>query len=224
MRAGTRQLLSIFFTWVLIVATRLSAQGKVPHLTQPYVAEKSSDKSLPSKHLNISYPTEYEEQILYALSYYPDLHQVKIVFKEKKLTTTLNCTPKLSSLLFGKDKRVYVIGINTKKKFSGIHFHEIPKEGQIGIIGHELAHIKDYHSRGLLGIVKRGLQYLHHSSKERFEKTIDRMTIQAGLGKYLYRWSDYALNESNASESYKKFKRKIYLEPEEIVSEASSKK
>jgi len=218
MRAGTAQLLSLFFTWILIIATRVSVQGKTPYVAQPVATEKASDCSLPS-YPNITYPTEYEEQILYALSYYPDLHQVKIVFKEKNITTTLNCKPRLSSLLLGKNRRIYVIGINKKKHFKGIHFNEIPKEGQIGIIGHELAHIQDYHSKGVLGIIKRGVEYLHASSKERFEKSIDRITIQAGLGKYLYRWADYAVNESDATESYKKFKRKIYLEPEEIVTE-----
>jgi len=64
--------------------------------------------------------------------------------------------------------------------------------------------------------MKRGLDYLHHNSKARFEKTIDRMTIQAGLGKYLHKWAYFALNESDATEQYKEFKRKIYLEPDEI--------
>lgn len=217
MRAGTKHIVSLLFTWLLIIATRLSANGKVPFQSPNVHTEASASKdSSHSAFSNIQYPAEYEQQILYALSYYPDLHQVKIVFKEKNISTTLNCKPKLSSLLFGKNKRVYIIGINKKEGFRGIHFHEIPKDGQIGILGHELAHIKDYHSRGLLGIIKRGVDYLHHRSKARFEKTIDRMTIQAGLGHYLHKWAHYALHESNATEKYKAFKRKIYLEPEEI--------
>ncbi len=218
MKRGSKRIAAILFTWLLIVATRLSAHAKVPFIANSF--QQGNTRYSPQgddMFANVQYPAEYEQQILYALSYYPDLHQVKIVFKEMNIATTLNCKPKLSTLLFGKDKRVYVIGINKKENFSGILFQEIPTEGQIGIIGHELAHIIDYHSRGVIGIMRRGVEYLHAKSKAKFERTIDTMTIQAGLGDYLHSWAYYAIYESNASEKYKRFKRKIYLAPEEIV-------
>ena len=96
-------------------------------------------------------------------------------------------------------------------------FKEVPEEFLRMIAVHELAHIKDYQSRSIFGVMDRGIDYLHGRSKAKFERAIDTMTIQAGMGEYLHRWAHYAIYESNASEKYKRFKRKIYLAPEEII-------
>lgn len=217
MKAGTARTGAVLFAWMVLVATKLSAQVKSTFSAQASVQTSTFSDPEDDAFCNVQYPAEYERQILYALSYYPELNEVKIIFKKMPITTTLNCKPKISSLWGGKSKRVYVIGINNKKEFSGILFSEIPPEGQIGIIGHELAHIKDYQSRSIFGVMDRGIDYLHGRSKAKFERAIDTMTIQAGMGEYLHRWAHYAIYESNASEKYKRFKRKIYLAPEEII-------
>lgn len=218
MRRGSNRIAAILFAWIVIVAGRLSAQAKTPYVPQQMHQDDTGFNPQEENLANLEYPAQYESPILYALSYYPDLREVKIIFKEKNIATTLNCKPKITSLFLRKEKRVYIICINKKDNFSGILFREIPVEGQIGIIGHELAHIRDYHSRGIIGIIRRGIAYMHENSKAKFERTIDMMTIQAGLGEYLHRWAYFAVYESNASDKYKRFKRKIYLAPEEIVS------
>jgi len=53
--------------------------------------------------------------------------------------------------------------------------------------------------------------------QKNYEKSIDYLTIKKGFGWQLWQWSDYALNHSNATESYKDFKRKNYLNPDEII-------
>lgn len=217
MKAGTAKTGAVLFAWLLFVATKISAQAKtaINALSIPQTSTFSDPED--DAFCNVQYPAEYERQILYALSYYPELNEVKIIFREMSIATTLNCKPLLLSLLRGKSMRVYVIGINNKKQFSGILFSQIPPEGQIGIIGHELAHIKDFQSRSVFGVMRRGIDYLHVRSKAKFERAIDTMTIQAGMGEYLHRWAHYAVYESNASEKYKRFKRRIYLAPEEII-------
>lgn len=217
MKVGATRARAVLFTWILLVVTRIGAHAKATMAVEPVAQTSSFSDPEDDAFCNVQYPAEYERQILYALSYYPELNEVEIRFKKMPITTTLNCKPRLTSLFWGKSRRVYIIGINSKKQFSGILFSEIPPEGQIGIIGHELAHIKDYQSLSIFGIIGRGIDYLHVSSKAKFERRIDTMTIQAGMGEYLHRWAHFAIYESNASEKYKRFKRRIYLAPEEII-------
>ena len=161
----------------------------------------------------------YEVEILTALSYYPELSNTKIKFKEAKIKTTLNARPAPVSVLFRrKKKRKYVIRINSQFLDSVIHLSHISFNAKIGVFGHEFAHIYDYQNRNIWGIASRLIAYSSKKSKSDFEKEIDTFTIQRGLGWQLYEWSNYVLNTSNATKAYKEFKRLTYLTPEEIKS------
>lgn len=89
---------------------------------------------------------------------------------------------------------------------------------RVGVLAHELNHIMDFSSKNIFGIIGRGLSYASKKKKEKFEKKIDQMTIELGLGWQLYAWAVYILEGDTATEEYKEFKREIYLEPEEIMS------
>lgn len=165
-------------------------------------------------------PALYKLEILKALSYYPELKDVEIQFKVQKIKTTLNTRPTLGSLLFRrKSKRKYVIRIDESTATGKVTLRDANFNAKIGVFGHEFYHIIDYSQKGFLGVFARGIAYGSESSKEKFEKEIDSNTIKRGLGWQLYEWSNYVLNESNGTEEYKTFKRKIYLEPEEIKRE-----
>jgi len=160
---------------------------------------------------------EYRLVTLAALSHYPELSNTRIVFKRSKIKTTLNARPTAISLLFrSKEKRKYVIRINSQLKDSVIYFHHIPFNAKVGVLGHELAHINDYNTRNFWRVLKRLFAYSGKKSKAAFEKEIDHTTIEKGLGWQLYDWSDYVLNKSDARVKYKKFKQETYLTPEEI--------
>ncbi len=168
---------------------------------------------------NKLFTSELKTEILFSLSYFPELRSTKIIFKEQKIKTTLNTRPTLGSLLFrSKNNRIYVIRINNNVESSDITIDELSTQEKIGILGHEFCHIIDYQSRNFFQIMGRLFSYSTKKSKERFVKEIDMMCINRGLGWYLYCWSNFAVNESDASEKYKEFKREIYLEPEEIIS------
>lgn len=163
-------------------------------------------------------PEEYEKQCLIALSYYPELENKKIIFKYRNIRTTMNCRPKLTSVF--KKQRVYNICINKKKDFKGIILKDVPFNAQIGIIGHELAHITDYENKSSFEIIDTGIKYLIKKKKKQYEQKIDQMTINKGLGWQLYDWANFSMYESDkATESYKEFKRRTYLQP--ILIEAS---
>lgn len=143
----------------------------------------------------------------------------KIVIRESSISTTLNARPVVRSLFGKRNQRKYVIRINNRADFNGVKLSEVPSDAQIGLWYHEMMHIKDYQSKSLLGLTKRGLQYLSVNGKRIFEHEIDRMVIQNGYGNYLYQWSHFSMVSSNASDEYKSFKSSIYLTPQQIQNE-----
>ncbi|MDR1717009.1 MAG: hypothetical protein LBS20_14330 [Prevotella sp.] len=161
---------------------------------------------------------EFRLQSLIALSFYPELKDVEIHFKYSNEATTMACRPNFSSLLVGK--RVYTIFINNNHNFDGILLADVPFNAQIGVIGHEIAHIIDYEERNTLGIIQIGLNYLNNEDKRDYESSVDRITIQRGLGWQLYDWAQYSMYDSpRATDEYKSFKRDIYLQPQQITEE-----
>lgn len=162
-------------------------------------------------------PKENELAILHALTFYPELDSTTIIFKQARIKTTLNARPTILSLLFRKKKnRKYVVRINDHDMEGVVTLNEVPFNAQIGLFGHEFNHFIDYQSKNAFQVIGRLFAYISDKSKEKFEKEIDTMTIKRGLGWQLYHWSYFVLNDSDASEKYKDFKKKIYLEPEEI--------
>ena len=164
---------------------------------------------------NKELPLGYELQTLLALTYYPEFINMPIKFIKKDIKTTMACQPDIQYIL-KTGKRAYIIFIDTDKKGEGIELSEVPFNAQIGVIGHELAHIIDYESKNTLELVSTGVGYLFGSYKHHLEHTVDGITIKRGLGWQLRDWADFAMNQSAASDQYKTFKKEIYMHPEEI--------
>lgn len=158
----------------------------------------------------------FELPALIALSFYPELRDVRLSVGFGKINTTMQCQPKFGSLLARKP-RVYEILINDDATFDGVYLSDVPFNAQIGVIGHELAHIVDYERRSALGVAGIGLDYLSEKGKVRVEHSVDSITVRAGLGWQLYDWAHFVLEESKATPAYKAFKRKVYMQPQEIA-------
>ena len=167
---------------------------------------------------NKNIPTKYRSAILIALSYYPELIDTPIEFKECEISTTLNARPTIGSLCFkGRKKRSYVVRINNSQEEGMITIDEVPFNARIGIFAHEFSHFIDYQNRDFGGVLERLWAYTSKKAKAKYEKEIDSMTVARGLKWQLYDWSYYAINLSDASEEYKLFKKTTYLRPKEIV-------
>lgn len=164
-------------------------------------------------------PPEYELAIYTAISYYPELKDNKIKFKEKKIKTTLNARPTIRSLFYkGRNKRVYIVRINNSfDQEEIITLDKVNFNAQIGVIGHEFAHFLDYSKRDFFQVLDRGIDYLTTRRKAKFEKEIDEITICRGLGWQCYDWSCFVHYQSKATAEYLAFKREIYLGPEDIL-------
>lgn len=162
--------------------------------------------------------TDFEQQFLIALSHYPELRDVKIILKSSNENTTMACRPKISTLFGGR--RTYYILVNTRPDFDGVLLENVPFNAQVGVIGHEIAHIVDYESKSLFGIIRTGLHYLVDDKKRELEHYIDALTASRGLGWQLYDWASYVMFDSEyTTEAYREFKRRIYMSPEQILVE-----
>lgn len=172
---------------------------------------------------NKTIPKEFEPQIYIALSHYPDLKDIRIEFIKANINTTMACRPTANSLL-RRYNREYVITIDNENEQRGVVLDDVTFNAQVGVIGHELAHIIDYENRGTGSIAKLGMDYAIGNYPPEFEKSVDKLTIQRSLGWQLFDWADFVLNKSKASKEYKEFKRRTYLTPEEIKKEIEKNK
>lgn len=171
---------------------------------------------VPSMENNKIFVDKYKGQCLKALSFYPELKYVNIEFKESGIGTTLAARPILLSFFNTDYERKYEVIFNNAKDCE-VPFSELPEEGQIGILGHELAHILDYETKSFGQLLVTGCFYINAHSIRNYERGIDLVTVERGLGEKLYDAYYYILEESEASLRYKNFKKFTYLEPHEIM-------
>jgi len=141
--------------------------------------------------LNKTIPTSIRAQVLTALSYYPELKELKVVFRLKKRKTPLTSRPRISSIFRRNKNRTYVITISTKsnERLEPILFQNLPYNAQIGVIGHELGHIVEYNSKRSFQILGLSFKILSPKFVNSFEFNTDRVAIEHGLGYQLKDWS-----------------------------------
>jgi len=191
---------------------QISTQPEVREFEQPAGAQVDS---LMEKYGNNKiFADEFIAPALIALSYYPELKDVEIEFKYSREATTMAARPVPFSMF---SERKYVVLINNKKNFDGIRLENVPFNAQIGVIGHELAHIVDYDNYNLWGILGIYFRYSDHKRKPLYEQEIDKATIERGLGWQLYDWATYSMfADDDATDDYKLFKRNTYMHPDRI--------
>ncbi|NNM17108.1 MAG: hypothetical protein HKP24_00930 [Croceitalea sp.] len=157
-----------------------------------------------------------------ALSFYPQLENVPIVFKFKKniKKSTMQAQPIFGSLFTTRKKRRYVVLISERFKIAETTFltKDIPEDIMIGWLGHELGHIMDYKNRSSLNLIWFGIKYYFSSSSIKdAERTADGYAVNSGMEKYILKTKDFILNQAGISEKYKERIKRLYLSPEEIM-------
>ena len=161
---------------------------------------------------------DFEHSILAALMYYPALDNAHIVFKERKLATTMAARPKASSIFKKKKNRKYIILINSSQnKLKAPLLSDVPFEARVGVIGHELAHIVDYKRKSFIQIIGNGIAYvISNTFKRNLEHKIDKIAIKKGLGKGLHQFRLFVEEDANTTDQYRRFKDNIYLSSADI--------
>jgi hypothetical protein len=203
------------FPWVLIWFVFFSANYPKDEKSIDRLSTNEIDSLMLIYGHNKTILPDFKEQILIALTYFPEFKDYHIAFKYSEIHRTMVCRPKIKSFI--KKEKEYVIYININKNFGGVLLKDVSFNAQIGVIGHELGHINDYEKRTKAGIITRGIDYLNKRSKKAFEYKIDSITIEKGLGWQLYEWAQYSMFDNEIStEEYKKFKKETYMQPEMI--------
>jgi len=166
---------------------------------------------------------EFELQSLIALSYYPELKNVPITFCLYNIRTTAEVRPEYYSAIKNSNRK-YVIYISKNVHTEGVLLKDISFNAQIGVLGHELAHILDYEGRTVKSLFGLALNYLIIKNHAKYERSIDELAIKRGLGWQELEFSDFMENKSMATARYKRFKKINYLSSSEIESSIAKMK
>jgi hypothetical protein len=142
---------------------------------------------------NKIFAEEYELASLIALSHYPELKDVPIRFVVTDYFMPIAAPPRLQTMLGGKSKWEYdvVISTSSEDRWGPLLLENIPFNGQVGIIGHELAHIADYRKRSLGQMIALPLCILKPECRAHYEQETDRRNIEHGLGWQRYDHSSF---------------------------------
>lgn len=163
------------------------------------------------------------EEILLALSYYPELlptHIEFVILSPSIKKSIMQAQPLVPTLFKPKNQRGYVIKIS--RYFQGdlqpLPIETIPQNILIGWVGHELGHVMDYLDRSVWSMVRYGLGYLlSRRYLMQAERTADLHAISHGLGQKIIATKNFILDHAHLPERYKAKIRRLYLSPEETV-------
>lgn len=162
-------------------------------------------------------PAELELNFFKALEFYPELKTTRIEVKYRNIKTTMQCRPRWDFLFRSKSRRSYVIYVDRRVKTGyGISYGELPVNAQIGVFGHELAHVVDYSSMENRQLIRFGIQYLNHSKRKRIENSTDLIAIEKGLGYYIIDFAKCVFENAEVSKEYLKYKLKFYFMPHQL--------
>lgn len=215
--SATRQLYKPIFSLLIFVAPiilRAADNGQGIDSLQQY----GKNKEL---------PVQYKEPILTALSHFPELKDVHIVFRIRKAYTPLTTKPNFAGIFKRKGHRTYIITISnqTIDTLTRLLFKNLTFEEQVGVIGHELSHVVDFNSKNFPQTVAIGFGHLSKKYIDRMEFNTDRICVLHGLGEYLLAYSKHVretmhvhnwrgvdyVNKGNGNGHYER-----YMNPETI--------
>ena len=164
-------------------------------------------------------PKKVELAALVALSHYPELSKEKIIFKFERISTTMKAQPKWNFLFKKKENRQYIVYLNSKTdKSTGLALEDLSFNALVGWIGHELGHLVDFTQKSNWKVIKTGSYYFSKKKKANYERSIDLITINHGLGYALYEGMQFVYENENMSDDYRENLMDNYLSLQEIIS------
>ncbi|MEP7231183.1 MAG: hypothetical protein ABI691_13070 [Ginsengibacter sp.] len=142
---------------------------------------------------NKKIPAEYEKQILIALSYFPKLTDIQIVFRFKHTNTSFSTRPTILSVFRKSSRRKYIVTISDSSKqiLVPLQLNNLDYNAQIGVMGHELTHAADFTNKKTFGLLQVAFGNLSNKYLDRLERKTDSLCIAHGLGYQLLAWSSF---------------------------------
>lgn len=178
---------------IFAIPCNLAAQLRKP---LPDINEAMNSEYTPLKKqygTNKNIPLVFEKQVLFALSYFPELAQTPIQVKLKRSKGGIISTrPTFGSIFRRSNKRSYIVIINDS--INGRLFPTFSNggvNGQVGILGHEFCHILYFQKKAGLGLIGLGIAHISKRYMDNFENKTDSVAIERGLGYQLIDWNDY---------------------------------
>ncbi|MFN0050441.1 MAG: hypothetical protein ACKVOU_15065 [Cytophagales bacterium] len=170
-----------------------------------------------------SIPRSILTQTSIALSAFPELNEVKIVFQFTNGGAALETMPSFWSVFKKPAKRTYYISIanKTDKLFEPILLKNLSYDAQIGVLAHELSHVSDFQQFNFINFVVHAIKYtINGSYGDSFEYNTDMICIQHGMGFQLLAWSTDTRLKLDLKKIMEKYKfditRERYMHPESI--------
>ena len=152
---------------------------------------------------------------------FPDLKDITIEYvtvTEDTDTVFFETYVNSTTVLWSPKHRTYQIFANERLSI------DRPDDGAIrAILAHELFHIRDYLGKSLLGLLRLKRDYEDDSFRRQYERSTDQRTLELGYGPGLIRYRKWLYRTIGDPEKVK-YKRHIYMTPEEIESWLSSHK
>ncbi len=176
-----------FYSPIIFSQTRKPEKDISQAMNSDYLLLKEKNS------INKKIPMLFEKQVLYALSYFPELAQTRIRFEIKKSKGGIISTrPTVSSILRRSSKRSYIVIINDSTEGRRLPvFSNSGVNGQVGILGHELCHIICFQNKTGLGLMGIAIGHVSRKYMDHFENLTDSMDIERGLGYQLIDWNLY---------------------------------
>lgn len=172
---------------------------------------------------NKNIPVEFKDAIQIALQFYPELSKTNIKFRIRRSKSPLSARPTFLAVFRKPSKRKYIITISsyTNTKLTPILLKNLSFNSQVGVIGHELAHIDFYNSKRGIYFIGLALKHINKRAMDKFEFDTDKRCIDHGLGFQLLSWSmevreKLDLKQWGGSNS-PKGKRERYMNPITII-------
>ncbi|WPP52720.1 hypothetical protein [Catalinimonas niigatensis] len=171
---------------------------------------------------NKSIPDIIRDEVIIALSHYPELADTRIdfVFRKDILKSFMQAQPRWYGIFQGKRRRRYVVKITPalQLKEKSIPVEELPTDALVGWLGHELGHIMDYETRTGFGLIRFGIGYLTSEKYlKKAEQTADLFAINHHLGSEILSTKHFILEHADIPLAYKERIRRLYMSPEEVM-------
>ncbi|MEX2565051.1 MAG: hypothetical protein WD431_03840 [Cyclobacteriaceae bacterium] len=185
---------------------------------------KSSNDDYEEFAVNKNIPDPIRKITLEALSYFPELVNIKIdfQFKNKISGSVMQAQPKVGSLLMRKkENRSYKIKISRYLVLEDdlVPIESLPRDVLLGWIGHELGHIKDYLDRNAMNLLGFGVKYYcSNNFLTEAEIAADSYAVAHGLGDKIIATKNFVLNHDKLPVEYKNKIKALYMSPGEILS------
>ena len=142
---------------------------------------------------NKKIPAQYEKQILVALSYFPELTDIQIVFRFRHSNTSFSTRPTILSVFRKSSRRKYIVTISDSSQpiLVPLQLKNLEYNAQIGVLGHELTHAADFTNKNCFGLLGVAFGNLSNKYLDRLERKTDSLCIAHGLGYQLLAWSSF---------------------------------